>query len=371
MLVITAQVVLCLLCTNSSPLYCTPGFTQSLTSKKTSHRPEGDSLDRQREWQGDPLSSLLFKQCYSTRWKMTWRNQQRHLCKSSTKGRSHESTFCRRCIDFLQYRLANWKTCWVISKEVPRVWVWRSIQTRQNSQKSRCEATGRGHNWQYQSGSSTKKWRCEVPRTNNKVRASGVSGDQKPTAGSMGSVPQIQTGQELTSKPYRLCHRMRLFSRVIAPTLTYASGTWTLSKERERMIKSTQRKMLRLIVQTKRKYMPQLTISKVEVLRRSESAQYPGHTITFFLTGWRIITTTVRHRKDYLTRIVHGHLMTRRNDHRQTGSRCAKAWKWQNRADHDVPKLRRTVCITLIDCLIRQCICRLMKFSIYVPNVPR
>ena len=41
---------------------------------------------------------------------------------------------------------------------------------------------------------------------------------------------------------------------VISPTLSYASGTWTLTKEHERMIRSTQRKMLRLIVQTKRKH---------------------------------------------------------------------------------------------------------------------
>ena len=40
---------------------------------------------------------------------------------------------------------------------------------------------------------------------------------------------------------------------VITPTLSHASGTWTLSKEHERRIRSTQRKMLRLIVQTKRK----------------------------------------------------------------------------------------------------------------------
>ena len=36
--------------------------------------------------------------------------------------------------------------------------------------------------------------------------------------------------------------------------MNYASGTWTLSKEHERMIQSTQRKMLRLIIQIKRKY---------------------------------------------------------------------------------------------------------------------
>ena len=53
---------------------------------------------------------------------------------------------------------------------------------------------------------------------------------------------------------HRLCHRLRLFSMVITPTLTYASGTWTLTQKHEKAIKTAQRKMIRLIVQTKRKY---------------------------------------------------------------------------------------------------------------------
>ena len=48
--------------------------------------------------------------------------------------------------------------------------------------------------------------------------------------------------QELTSRDYRLCHRLRLFSMVITPTLTYASGTWTLTLKHEKMIKTAQRK---------------------------------------------------------------------------------------------------------------------------------
>ena len=54
--------------------------------------------------------------------------------------------------------------------------------------------------------------------------------------------------KELTSRSYRLCHKLRFFNIVVTPTLTCASGTWTLTKEQERMIKSAQRKMLRLIV---------------------------------------------------------------------------------------------------------------------------
>ena len=60
--------------------------------------------------------------------------------------------------------------------------------------------------------------------------------------------------QALTSKKYMLNRRLRLFDATVSPTLCYAAGTWTPSREHERMIQSTQRKMLRLIIQTKRKY---------------------------------------------------------------------------------------------------------------------
>ena len=60
--------------------------------------------------------------------------------------------------------------------------------------------------------------------------------------------------QELTSKKYLLNYRLCLFDATVSPTLCYAAGTWSPSREHERMIQSTQRKMLRLIIQTKRKY---------------------------------------------------------------------------------------------------------------------
>ena len=60
--------------------------------------------------------------------------------------------------------------------------------------------------------------------------------------------------QELTSKNYMLNHRLRVFDAAISPTFCHAAGTWTPNKEHERMIQSTQRKMLRLIIQTRRIY---------------------------------------------------------------------------------------------------------------------
>ena len=51
-----------------------------------------------------------------------------------------------------------------------------------------------------------------------------------------------------------LKHRIQLFDATVSPPVCYAAGTWAPNKEHERMIQSTQRKMLRLIIQTKRKY---------------------------------------------------------------------------------------------------------------------
>ena len=78
-----------------------------------------------------------------------------------------------------------------------------------------------------------------------------------------------QYRQELTSKDYRLCHRLRLFNMVITPILTYASATWTRTLKHEKMIKTAQRKMLRLIVQTKRRYKSK----KVTVHKKEEETE--------------------------------------------------------------------------------------------------
>ena len=45
--------------------------------------------------------------------------------------------------------------------------------------------------------------------------------------------------RKLTSKSYFLQHRLHLFNVVITPTLSYASGTWTLSRKHEKTIDST------------------------------------------------------------------------------------------------------------------------------------
>ena len=71
--------------------------------------------------------------------------------------------------------------------------------------------------------------------------------------------------QELTSRSYPVQHKLRLFNMVISPTMGYACGTWTLTNEHEGMIRSSQRKKLRLTIKTRRKYKKKKTTSNLKI----------------------------------------------------------------------------------------------------------
>jgi hypothetical protein len=60
---------------------------------------------------------------------------------------------------------------------------------------------------------------------------------------------------ELTDRNITLGHRLRLFDAVITPTILYGCGSWVMTTERRRRIRSTQRRMLRMITSSGRKYM--------------------------------------------------------------------------------------------------------------------
>ena len=76
--------------------------------------------------------------------------------------------------------------------------------------------------------------------------------------------------QELTSTNYMLKHRLRLFDATVSPTICYAAGAWTPNKDHERMIQSTHRKMLRLFLQTNRKYKK---IEKQNIVPKEENGK--------------------------------------------------------------------------------------------------
>ena len=58
-------------------------------------------------------------------------------------------------------------------------------------------------------------------------------GNQEQDQSSLGDLPQIQTRIDIKKKKM-LNYRLRLFESTVSPTLCYAAGTWTPSKEHEK-----------------------------------------------------------------------------------------------------------------------------------------
>ena len=58
----------------------------------------------------------------------------------------------------------------------------------------------------------------------------------------------MQYKSELTTKHYSLSDRLRLFESVVTPTVLYGSETWTLTAEMSRLLRTTQRRMLRMVL---------------------------------------------------------------------------------------------------------------------------
>jgi hypothetical protein len=79
---------------------------------------------------------------------------------------------------------------------------------------------------------------------------------------------------ELTGKWYDLDRRIKLFKAVVQPTLLYGCSGWTLTRERENMIRATQRKMMRRIMGTRREVIGDQIESWVDwVIRATRKAE--------------------------------------------------------------------------------------------------
>ena len=66
----------------------------------------------------------------------------------------------------------------------------------------------------------------------------------------------MQFKQELTSKHYALSYRLRLFDTVVTPTVLYGVGTLAMTKTHEELLQRTQRRMLRMVLGSKRRPLP-------------------------------------------------------------------------------------------------------------------
>jgi len=58
----------------------------------------------------------------------------------------------------------------------------------------------------------------------------------------------MQYKTELTKKHYSLSDRLRLFEAVVTPTVLYGSEAWTMTAEMSKLLRTTQRRMLRMIL---------------------------------------------------------------------------------------------------------------------------
>ena len=59
--------------------------------------------------------------------------------------------------------------------------------------------------------------------------------------------------KELCGKAYPLRDRLKLFEATVTPTVLYGCGCWTMTEDREKLLRCTQRRMLRWIVGVGRK----------------------------------------------------------------------------------------------------------------------
>ena len=54
--------------------------------------------------------------------------------------------------------------------------------------------------------------------------------------------------RELCDKRYSLRDRLRLFNAIVTPTVLFGSGSWALTQNQEKYLRTTQRKMMRMML---------------------------------------------------------------------------------------------------------------------------
>ena len=81
--------------------------------------------------------------------------------------------------------------------------------------------------------------------------------------------------QQLTDRRHRLKDRLRLFDVVVTSSLIYGCETWSLRVDQERRLKVTQRKMLRMVLNAKRRSTPPPSESESKSEAESEQGDEP------------------------------------------------------------------------------------------------
>ena len=185
--------------------------------------------------QGDPLSSLPSTQCCNSPWRVIWRcGRKKKGIRLSDKTEDCLTNFrfaddvllFSTSLEKLREMLCEFKT----STEAVGLGIRpdkTNILSNQDKVKAKkitvnnikIEVLAKGDSARYLGQKITFEEQ-ETAETKNRLKAAWAA--------------FRKNRQALTSKDYRLCHRLRLFGKVITTTLTYAGGTWTLSQKHEK-----------------------------------------------------------------------------------------------------------------------------------------
>ena len=92
--------------------------------------------------------------------------------------------------------------------------------------------------------------------------------------------------QELTCRVYSINDRLRLFHGTVTPTILYGSEAWTMTKELERRLQTTQRKMLRMIIQIPRRMIQEPDSEESESTSHQSNMQRPDELSEESLEPW-------------------------------------------------------------------------------------
>ena len=136
---------------------------------------------------------------------------------------------------------------------------------------------------------------------------------------------------ELTSPKYPLRDRLKLFDATVTPSLFYASGTWTMTQDMVKKRRTTQRRMMGMIIHPQRQpgtscAAAQAASASVGVIADAEAHDPDSELVD---------DTTEHNNNQDLNEPRRGqHSQLRRNHRRQSTKRAAGSVDYMTRATH-------------------------------------
>ena len=101
--------------------------------------------------------------------------------------------------------------------------------------------------------------------------------------------------RELTEREYPLSSRMRLFNSIITPSVLYGCGAWTMTAEREALLRTAQRKMLRRVLASGRRRIEPSTASSTSYESAAEESDDDECQIESWVDWVKRVTTESQH----------------------------------------------------------------------------